>query len=456
MQIEGIEVVEGKTGLKKRRCRFCRTPLEQSFVDLKAAPLSNSYLNPEDLNRMEPFYPLHAYVCSNCFLVQLEEMESPEAIFEDYAYFSSYSKSWLEHARAYAEMAQERLALNSSSRVVEIGSNDGYLLRFFKEMGIGVLGIEPAANVAGAARELGIETVVRFFGRDLAGEIASAGEGADLLIGNNVLAHIPDVNDLMQGLKVLLNPGGVINMEFPHLLSLIEENQFDTIYHEHYSYFSLSTAALIFSAHQMELFDAEQLNTHGGSLRIYACHAEELEEERGVEPGGAGLNSKSRPTGSACQESGNITDRFQRSERLKEMLEHEEKMGFKDLEFYRSFAGRVEQVKRETLKFLIKLKEEGHSAAAYGAPAKGNTLLNYCGIGPELIEYTVDISPHKQGKFLPGSRIPIFGPEKIEETKPEYLIILPWNLQEEIEEQMAGIRQWGGKFVTFIPEVRVW
>ena len=456
MRVEGNEGVEEKAGLKERRCRFCRTPLQQSFVDLGVSPLSNSYLKPEDLNRMELFYPLHAYVCSNCFLVQLEEMESPKEIFEDYAYFSSYSRSWLEHARAYAKMAQERLALNSSSRVVEIGSNDGYLLRFFKEMGIGVLGIEPAANVAEAARELGVETVVRFFGRDLAEEIAAAGKGADLLIGNNVLAHIPDVNGLMQGLKVLLNPGGVINMEFPHLLSLIEENQFDTIYHEHYSYFSLSTAALIFSAHKMELFDAELMNTHGGSLRIYACHAEELAEERHVEPGGAEASSTSGATGSTCQESGFAKGGFRRSGRLKEMLEREEKLGFKDLEFYRSFAIRVEQVKRETLKFLIKLKEEGHSAAAYGAPAKGNTLLNYCGIGPELIEYTVDISPHKQGKFLPGSRIPIFGPEKIEETKPEYLIILPWNLQEEIEEQMAGIRQWGGKFVTFIPEVRVW
>ena len=448
MNDEGKVGGEEKTGLKERRCRFCRTPLEQTFADLGVSPLSNSYLKAEDLNRMEPFYPLHAYACSNCFLVQLEEMESPEEIFEDYAYFSSYSESWLEHARAYAKMAQERFALNSSSRVVEIGSNDGYLLRYFKEMGIDVLGIEPAANVAEAARKKGIETVVRFFERALAEEITAGGRGADLLVGNNVLAHIPDTNDLMQGLKRLLNPGGVISMEFPHLLSLIEENQFDTIYHEHYSYFSLTTAVTIFAAHGLEIYDAELLKTHGGSLRIYACHAEEL-------VGGGAANG----SGKDCSNRENSSGKkgiFFRSERLLEMLDREEQLGFMDLQFYRSFTGQVEKVKRETLKFLIKAKEEGRSAAAYGAPAKGNTLLNYCGIGPELIDYTVDISPHKQGKFLPGSRIPIFSPEKIEETEPDYLIILPWNIKEEIEEQMAGIRKWGGRFVTFIPEVRVW
>ena len=450
MRSEGIEGVEEKTGLTERRCRFCRTPLEQTFVDLGVSPLSNSYLKPEDLNRMEPFYPLHAYVCSNCFLVQLEEMESPEAIFEDYAYFSSYSESWLEHARAYAKMARERFGLNSSSRVVEIGSNDGYLLRFFKKMGIAVLGIEPAANVAEAAREEGIETVVRFFELALAEEIAAGGRGADLLVGNNVLAHIPDVNDLMEGLKALLNPGGVINMEFPHLLSLIEENQFDTIYHEHYSYFSLTTAATIFAAHGLEIYDAELLNTHGGSLRIYACHTGEL-----VDAGPGSLEGEKADDFSREGSAGKKGN-YYRTERLKEMLKREEQLGFSDLKFYSSFAGQAEKVKRETLKFLIGMKEEGLTAAAYGAPAKGNTLLNYCGIGPELIEYTVDISPHKQGKFLPGSRIPIFAPEKIDETKPDYLIILPWNLKEEIEGQMAGIRQWGGRFVTFIPEVRVW
>ena len=448
MRSEGNEGVEEKTGLTERRCRFCRTPLEQTFVDLGVSPLSNSYLHPEDLNRMEPFYPLHAFVCSNCFLVQLEEMESPEKIFEDYAYFSSYSESWLEHARSYAKMARKRFGLNSSSRVVEIGSNDGYLLHFFKEVDIGVLGIEPAANVAEAAREKGIETEVRFFDLKLVEEITRGGRGADLLVGNNVLAHIPDVNDLMQALKRLLNAGGVINMEFPHLLSLIEENQFDTIYHEHYSYFSLTTAARIFGEHGLEIYDAELLSTHGGSLRIYACHGEELGERQ---PAGGSWEGLSNRQGSS-PEGGS----FFLTERLKEMLEREEQLGFNDLEFYRSFAGQVEKVKRETLKFLIKAKEEGRSAAAYGAPAKGNTLLNYCGIGPDLIDYTVDISPHKQGKFLPGSRIPIFNPEKVAETKPDYLVILPWNLKEEIEGQMAGIRQWGGRFVTFIPEVKVW
>ncbi len=457
MSEEGLQIIingegnvggEEKTGLNERRCRFCRTSLEQTFVDLGVSPLSNSYLNPEDLNRMEPFYPLHAYVCSSCFLVQLEEMESPEEIFEDYAYFSSYSESWLEHARAYAKMAQERFALNSSSRVVEIGSNDGYLLRFFKEMGIGVLGIEPAANVAEAAREKGIETVVRFFKQDLAEEITAGGRGADLLVGNNVLAHIPDINDLMQGLKRLLNPGGVICMEFPHLLSLIEENQFDTIYHEHYSYFSLTTAAKIFGEHGLEIYDAELLNTHGGSLRIYVCHAEGLVGSQSI--GGSGADGYYRKGRDG--EHGDL----RRTERLQEMLEREERLGFKKLEFYSSFTEQVKKVKQETLKFLIRVKEEGRSAAAYGAPAKGNTLLNYCGIGPELIDFTVDISPHKQGKFLPGSRIPIFSPGKIEERKPDYLIILPWNLKDEIEKQMSGIRQWGGKFVTFIPEVRVW
>ncbi len=438
MNEEGSVGGEGKHGLKERLCRFCRTPLVQTFVDLGVSPLSNSYLNPEVLNRMEPFYPLHAYVCSSCFLVQLEEMEHPEEIFEDYAYFSSYSESWLEHARAYAKMARERFALNSSSRVVEIGSNDGYLLRFFKEMGIAVLGIEPAANVAEAAREKGIETVVRFFERSLAEELAAGGRGADLLIGNNVLAHIPQVSDLMEGLKKLLNPGGVISMEFPHLLSLIEDNQFDTIYHEHYSYFSLTTAAAIFKAHGLAIYDAELLNTHGGSLRIYACHVEELV---GVQVG---------------QDVAAARPRFYSTEKLTRMLFKEKQLGLNNLDFYRTFSARVERVKRETLNTLIRLKEAGHSLAAYGAPAKGNTLLNYCGIGPEFIDYTVDISPHKQGKFLPGSRIPIFAPEKVEQTKPDYLIILPWNLKEEIEGQMAGIRQWGGKFVTFIPEVKIW
>jgi len=417
----GESPVTEETG--ERRCRFCRTPLMYTFVDLGVSPLSNSYLEPEDLVKMEPFYPLHVYVCHECFLVQLEEMSSPQDIFSDYAYFSSFSESWLEHARSYAKMATDRFNLDQSSRVVEIGSNDGYLLRFFKEMGIPVLGIEPAANVAEAAREEEIETIARFFDSTLAEELAGAGRQADLVVGNNVLAHIPDTNDLMQSLKSLLKPSGVVSMEFPHLLSLIEEYQFDTIYHEHYSYFSLATAERIFRAHDLLLYDAELLRTHGGSLRIYACR----DEDRVL----------------------------MQTDRLKELLDKEEKKGLKELNTYLDFEKKVRQSKCEILKFMIRAKEEGRSICAYGAPAKGNTLLNYCGIGPEFIDYTVDISPHKQGRYLPGSRIPIYEPERIFETRPDYLLILPWNLKQEIMGQMEGIRKWGGRFVTLIPEVEI-
>ncbi len=420
MRAEGAEEA---AATKERQCRFCKTPLRHTFVDLGALPLSNSYLRVEELTNMEPFYPLQVYVCSNCFLVQLEELSSPREIFSDYAYFSSFSKSWLEHARTFAQMAAVRFKLEKSSRVVEIGSNDGYLLRFFKEMGITVLGIEPAVNVAEAAREQGIDTIIRFFDSSLAGELAAEGKGADLLVGNNVLAHIPRVNDLMIGLKKLLNPGGAVSMEFPHLLSLIEENQFDTIYHEHYSYYSLTAVERIFGAHGLDLFDAELLETHGGSLRIYACHRED--------------------------------EKYVRSERVKTLLEKEERRGLKYIETYEAFGGQVREAKRNILKFLIGLKERGGVIAAYGAPAKGNTLLNYCGIGPDFIDYTVDRSPHKQGQYLPGSRIPIYGPEKVFQTRPDYLLILPWNLKEEIMEQMAGIREWGGKFAVLIPEVEI-
>ncbi len=418
------EEAEETAAMVERSCRFCRTPLQNTFVDLGVSPLSNSFLRAEDLAAMEPFYPLHVYVCANCFLVQLEEQSSPRDIFSEYAYFSSFSESWLEHARSFARMAAERFKLGRGSRVVEIGSNDGYLLHFFKEMGVTVLGIEPAANVAEAALEQGIESLVRFFDSALAAELAANGQGADLVVGNNVLAHIPQVNDLMVGLRTLLNRGGVISMEFPHLLSLIEENQFDTIYHEHYSYFSLTTAAAIFGSHGLEIFDAEKLSTHGGSLRIYACHAGD--------------------------------EGFERSGRLEGLLENEERQGFKKMEAYESFGRQVESVKRETLKFLIGLKDAGKTVAAYGAPAKGNTLLNYCGIGSDFIDYTVDISPHKQGLFLPGSRIPVYSPQKVFETRPDYLLILPWNLQAEISSQMAGIRKWGGKFAVLIPGVKVW
>ncbi len=421
MELEGIEGVEEKSGLEERRCRFCRTLLEHTFVDLGVSPLSNSYLRPENLNWMEPFYPLHVFVCSNCFLVQLEELANPQEIFNDYAYFSSFSDSWLEHSRSFSQMAIERFKLGKSSRVVEIGSNDGYLLRYFNQAGIKVQGIEPAVNVAEAAREHGIDTEVRFFDSSLAEELAVRGRKADLLVGNNVLAHIPRVNDLMVGLKTLLNRGGVISMEFPHLLNLIEENQFDTIYHEHYSYFSLTTADTIFGTHGLPIFDAELLDTHGGSLRIYACHRED--------------------------------EQYLRTGRVEELLEKEERQGLKNIAAYQSFGRKVQAVKRDILTFLIELKKNDKTIAAYGAPAKGNTLLNYCGIGPDFIDYTVDRSPHKQGLFLPGSRIPVYSPETIFETRPDYLLILPWNLKEEIMSQMADIKDWGGQFIVLIPRI---
>jgi len=405
----------------KRLCRFCQTRLEHTFANLGSSPLANSYLKASDLAKMEPFYPLHVFVCSSCFLVQLEELGKPEEIFSDYSYFSSFSDSWLEHANSFAKMAVTRFNLNNSSRVVEIGSNDGYLLHFFVTAGIPALGIEPAENVAAVSREKGIETVARFFDSSLAGELATVGRMADLLVGNNVLAHIPDTNDLLIGLKKLLNPGGVISMEFPHLLSLIDKNQFDTIYHEHYSYYSLITINKIFAVHDLPLFDAELMETHGGSLRIYACHAGEKKHKR--------------------------------SGRLDTLLDYEVKRGLMNIMTYEAFGRRVPEVKRKILKYLIALKEKGKTIAGYGAPAKGNTLLNYCGIGADFIDYTVDRSPHKQGLYLPGSHIPIYSPDKIFETRPDYLLILPWNLKEEIIGQMAGIREWGGRFLVLIPEI---
>ena len=407
----------------KRPCRFCRTPLEHTFVDLGVSPLSNSYLKPSDLNRMEPFYPLHVYVCKNCFLVQLEEFGSPQDIFSDYAYFSSYSESWLEHARRFAQRAVKGFNLSNQSLVVEIGSNDGYLLQYFKEQGVPVLGIEPALNVARVAKAKGIATRASFFTAALAEELSRADKKADLVVGNNVLAHIPDTRDLMRGLKALLKPGGVVSMEFPHLLSLMEENQFDTIYHEHYSYFSLTTADQIFSAYDLLIYDLEKLATHGGSLRIYACLA------------------------------GNPS--FKRSEKVEAFLKKESAKGLTDLKTYLNFAEQVKKSKFEILKFLIEAREKGLAVCGYGAPAKGNTLLNYCGIGPELISYTVDLNPHKKGCYLPGSRIPIYSPEHIFKTRPDYILILPWNLKDEIMAQMDAVKKWGAKFVTLIPEVTV-
>jgi SAM-dependent methyltransferase len=410
----------GRPGLG---CRFCGAPLSQIFVDLGASPLANSYLEPEDLGKAEAFYPLCVYVCGECFLVQLPEEERPEAIFSEYAYFSSYSESWLRHAEDYARAMVERFGLGAGHQVIEIASNDGYLLRWFKERDIPVLGIEPARNVAAAAQAVGIPTLVKFFGAAMARELAAQGTRADLLVGNNVLAHVPDLNDFVAGLKTLLAPAGVLTMEFPHLLRLMQEDQFDTIYHEHYSYFSFATVRKVFAAHGMTLFDVEELPTHGGSLRIYARHDEDA----------------TKPVG----------------ERVSDLLVREEAARLGCLETYRSFGERVLRVKRGLLRFLIQAKDEGKSIAGYGAPAKGNTLLNYCGIRTDFLDYTVDRSPHKQGRYLPGTRIPIHGPDRLRETRPDYVLILPWNLKEEIVEQMADVRTWGGRFVVAVPEVRV-
>ncbi len=405
------------------RCRFCSAELQTTFVDLGMQPLANSYLDARDLARPEPLYPLHLYVCDRCFLVQVSEAISPETIFGDYAYFSSYSDSWLRHMKAFTEMVVARFGLNGQTQVIEIGSNDGYLLQYFVEKGIPVLGVEPARNVSAAAVTKGIPTITEFFGRVTAGRLAADGRQADLLVGNNVLAHVPDLNDFVAGLKIVLKPHGVMTLEFPHLMRLMQENQFDTVYHEHFSYFSFTSAQRVFAEHGLRLFDVEELPTHGGSLRIYGCDA----------------NADRAVTG-----------------RVSELLATEEAVGLTTLDRYRKFSRRAQEAKGKVLDFMIQAKERGLSVAGYGAPAKGNTLLNYCGIRADLLEYTVDRSPHKQGHFLPGSHIPIYHPDKIKQTRPDYLFILPWNIKDEIMEQMRHIREWGGRFVTPIPEVRIY
>jgi 2-polyprenyl-3-methyl-5-hydroxy-6-metoxy-1,4-benzoquinol methylase len=410
--------------MSRTHCRSCGTTLEHTFVDLGMSPLANSYIKLEQLNRMEPFYPLHVYVCEKCLLVQLEQFSTPHEIFSDYAYFSSFADSWLSHAKAYVDMITDRFRLDRNSRVVEIASNDGYLLQNFVERGIPVLGVEPAANVAEVAKKKGINTKVAFFGEKTALDLTAEGWNADLIIGNNVLAHVPDLNDFVKGLKVLLKPTGLITMEFPHLLQLMEQNQFDTIYHEHFSYFSFIAVEQVFALHGMKLFDVEELPTHGGSLRMYACHGQDA----------------SKPIGT----------------RVRELKSREEATGFGRLDHYLSFGPQVETTKRKLLSFLISARQEGKRVVGYGAPAKGNTLLNYCGVRTDLIDYTVDRSPHKQGHFLPGVHIPIYAPEQIRQTCPDYLLILPWNLREEVMQQMSCIRDWGGKFVVPIPEVRVY
>jgi SAM-dependent methyltransferase len=405
-----------------RTCRFCGAPLRDVFCDLGTSPPSNSYLRADQLDGAETFFPLTAYVCAECFLVQLPQFQNPSEIFSDYAYFSSYSESWLRHARQYVDYMMERFKYTGSSLVVEIASNDGYLLTNFVDRDVPVLGIEPAANVAAVAESKGVPSRVEFFGEETARRLVAKGFRADLLLGNNVLAHVPDLNDFVRGLKVLLKPDGVLTMEFPHLLRLIEQNQFDTIYHEHFSYFSFTTVEKVFAHHGITLFDVQELPTHGGSIRIFGRHA----EHRGAV-----------------------------EKAVAEMRRVEAAAGLNELETYRSFGSRVQRVKRSLLGFLISAREDGKSVVAYGAPAKGNTLLNYCGVRTDMIEYTVDISPHKQGKFLPGTRIPISHPDRIRETRPDYVLILPWNLKAEIARQLSFVDEWGGKLVIPIPQTEL-
>ena len=406
-------------GLTLSDCRLCRATLQDEFVDLGMSPLANSFLELEQINAMEPFYPLRALVCGSCFLVQLESYESAEHIFTDYAYFSSYSSSWLDHARRYVDMAIARFGLGPQSKVVELASNDGYLLQYFRDRGVAVLGVEPAANVAEVAVARGVPTTVAFFGVQTATSLAGSGR-ADLLVGNNVLAHVPDLNDFVGGMPLLLDDEGVITLEFPHLMRLVDDNQFDTIYHEHFSYFSFLTAGRVLAAHGLRLFDVEELPTHGGSLRIFGCHEAASHKQ---------------------------------TERARELAARERAAGYESLELYRSYAERVRASKREILEFVIDLKRQGLRIAGYGAPAKGNTLLNYCAIGRDFIDFTVDRSPHKQGRYLPGTHIPIHPPEAIDEERPDIVFILPWNLRDEIMGELERIRAWGGRFLVRAPKI---
>lgn len=406
------------------RCRFCGVNLETIFADLGMSPLANAYLDSAQLNQMEPFYPLRVYVCENCLLVQLEAFASPQGIFSDYAYFSSYSKPLVQQAKEYTHMMMDRFALNENTRVVEIGSNDGYLLQHFVENGFQVLGIEPAANVAEEATKKGIPTLVKFFGHETAYELVVTKGQADLIVGNNVLAHIPDLNDFVKGMKSLLGPQGIITMEFHYLVRLIEEKQFDSIYHEHFSYFTLTSVQKVFESHGFVLFDVEQVPTHGGSLRIYTRHAED----------------DSKPI----------------SLRVLALLNREKEAGYNSLDHYLKFSEKLRETKYEILDFLIEIKRKGKIVAGYGAPAKGTTLLNYCGISSDFIEYAVDLSPHKQGRFLPGTHIPIYHPDKVKNTQPDYLLIMAWNLKDEIMQQMSFIQEWGGRFIVLTPEVAIY
>jgi 2-polyprenyl-3-methyl-5-hydroxy-6-metoxy-1,4-benzoquinol methylase len=412
--------------MNQPKCRFCAAPLYYVQCDLGMSPLANSYVKFAHAQNAEKLYPLKVWVCDQCLLSQLEAFESPDAIFSDYPYFSSFSTTWVEHARNYCEMMVQRFGFDARSQIVEIASNDGYLLQHFKAKGIPVLGVEPAANVARVAWEQKqIPSVVKFFGVQTARELVADGKMAALLLGNNVLAHVPDINDFVAGLKIALKAGGIITFEFPHLLRLIKENQFDTIYHEHFSYLSFLATEKIFAHHGLTLFDVEEVPTHGGSLRIFARHTE------------------------------NTTPLTTVTDRVAKMRSQETDFGLRNMATYTAFGAKVKATKRELLRFLIDAKENGKSIVCYGAAAKGVTLVNYCGVRDDLVDYVVDRSPYKQNHFMPGVRVPIYGPEKIFETKPDYVLILPWNLKEEITKQMAGIAEWDGKFVVPIPEVKV-
>jgi hypothetical protein len=415
--------LETQPQISAKPCRFCSTGLQRTVVDLGMSPFCETYPTTADLNRGEVYYPLHVYVCDRCWLVQLEEYESAEKIFSDYAYFSSYSDSWLKHCDKYCEAMKLRFGLSSESFAIEVASNDGYLLQYFVKRGVPVLGVEPAANVAKVAVEKGVPTLVEFFGTKLANQLVSEGRQADLVLGNNVLAQVPDLNDFVEGLMILLKPEGVLTLEFPHLLQLIQLNEFDTIYHEHFSYFSLLSTIKVMEAHGLRVFDVEELKSHGGSLRVYACRSEA--ETHGVE--------------------GNV----------EKVLADEESAGLSNPEGYQSFARQVRETKIAFVEFLLTAARQGKTVAGYGAPGKSATLLHYCGIGKDLIEFTVDRSPYKQGRFLPGNHIPIHHPDKIRETKPDYVVILPWNLKDEIVEQMQFIREWGGRFVVPIPRLTI-
>ena len=405
-------------------CRFCKKKVDHVFIDLLNAPPSNSYLTQENLSGPESYYPLKIFVCDECFLVQVDEYKKATEIFDgDYAYFSSYSKSWLAHSKRYVEKMIERFGFNSASLVMEIASNDGYLLQYFKENGVPTLGVEPTESTAKVAIEKGIPTDIEFFGVQYANKLLKSGRKANLILGNNVLAHVPDINDFVGGVKIALSREGITTFEFPHLLQLIENNQFDTIYHEHFSYLSFFTVQKIFEAHGLELFDVEEIPTHGGSLRVYGKHI----ENKAIE--------------------------IQSS--IEALLDKENSFGIDSLEYYSNFKSKVDNIKLSVLDFLITKKREGKKVAAYGAAAKGNTLLNYCGVKNDLIDFVVDANPHKQNKFLPGSHIPIVNEEKIKKERPDFIIILPWNIQDEIIKQLYYVKDWGGKFVTFIPNITI-